>query len=374
MSGGNAGIRLATAAVVLLALAGGCQRPAPDPVPAPPTASPSVAAPPPTVAPLNGVDRGRHPGFPSGTVSWRTDAPPLPIDRGVGPASMLLLNDDGAHLLMPDGAQWTLPERAYPTLSPNGRWLGYNAEQGYVLRDLTGTEIRPLPEFSDIRPAGWSPGGRWVVGQNVRGDVPVVDLRTGARWLLDQDVRSDGEPLDSGVIAERNCSAPEQLRVHLLDPSDVGHPTTLTFDATPHLRTGEQAVQEPYYPDEEHSPQCLFRVAPHDQGYLRVVTTPPGHPDWRECATVPSFLVISLRTGDLVRRVDLWRPLRCGTDSVLGTVGETLLVKHITDGRGDDNRNACELWQVDMRTGAVHNLARFSGGFTLNVPAPGDPG
>lgn len=119
------------------------------------------------------------------TVAPQPSTPALP-GTAVGPGSMIYspcLSGCPTYLVTEDGRQFGLGEQTAPvagnfTLSPDGRWLGRPAADGYELRDLRGTEVvrLGLPEGSEaetrISPWTWSADSqRLVVGAHRDGTV-----------------------------------------------------------------------------------------------------------------------------------------------------------------------------------------------------------
>jgi hypothetical protein len=368
---------LALATVLLTT--GGCFRQAP---PQPPFVASSpggnaTPAPPPT--PFAGIGASAHPGFPANPVSWLTLAPPLPADRPVGPASLVVRDADltGARIVMPNGAQWTVSAGEPVTLSPDGRWLGYLDGANFVFRDLASTEVRNVAGFKGPRPdRSWSPNGRWLIGAVVGQSDPLLDLASGRIVDVPNAADTEGAPTDEGDLVRGVCpdGEREELRVRVLHPGDPRTPQTVPFDATWHLHGGEQVVRRPTRAGaEDNAAECRFITGHRDEGYLAVFDTPPGGGTWTDIKRARAFLVVSLRTGGLLRRVDLDRPLVLSTqDWILGTLGDALLVRHFDGEDQAAQDRASELWCVDMRTGTVTTVARVGPG--LRVIAPGQAG
>ncbi|HEU4425411.1 MAG TPA: hypothetical protein VFR67_22995 [Pilimelia sp.] len=89
------------------------------------------------------------------------DVPPkLPQHAAVGAGALVYLPcpvtrtqcPRGDILLTPDGHQYAVPGSVIG-LSPDGRWLVYGSEDHRVLRDLTGTAVRPLGNLLSVH---WS--------------------------------------------------------------------------------------------------------------------------------------------------------------------------------------------------------------------------
>jgi hypothetical protein len=280
-------------------------------------------------------------------------------------------------VVMPDGTQWTVPTTSPSvTLSPNGRWLGYRDDSTFVFRDLAGTEVRAVPGFTFPRPdRAWSPGGQWLIG---RDGGPLLNLASGRIVELPDGIDAEGAPTDSGDLVRATCPNGErqEVRMRVLHPSDPRRPQTVTFDATWQLRDGEQVVRAPAgTAAEDNARECQLLTGPRDEVYLAVYDTPAGAHSWTDVKRVRAFLVVSLRTGELLRRVDLppGRTLVAGTqDWPLTTVGGTLLAHHLSGEDQAAQDEPSELWGVDMHTGEVITVARFGREIRLLAPGQAD--
>lgn len=112
-----------------------------------------------------------HPAYPP-QISPPENAEFLPADRAVGAASFLYspcLDVDRCpeYLVMPDGRQYRMPPVAGRThststysLSPDGRYLGWDAGGRYRIRDLESDSVRDVDvpgKGRELSAAGWSP-------------------------------------------------------------------------------------------------------------------------------------------------------------------------------------------------------------------------
>ncbi len=135
-------------------------------------------------------------GFPKRIVP-PAPAVALPADEPVGLGAFVYQRSvqgccSTAFLVLPDGRQFSLdvdglwqPEAIFAvTLSPDGRWLGVDAPDGYAVRDLTGTTTRRVGGigYPGFEATAWSPNSRWLL-LTARSGGPesrVVDVTTGA--------------------------------------------------------------------------------------------------------------------------------------------------------------------------------------------------
>ena len=382
---------MTAALTATLTAVAGCT-PTPTRPPGPPASSAPIMvdltpSPLPTSSRFDGIARDRHPGFPSATISWDPAAPLLPEDRAVGSASLLLHRQRETHLLMPDGTQWTVNSAGPVGLSPNGRWLGYRNSGIFIFRDLAGTDRRALPAIQvPTFVLTWSPSGRRLTAVT-DGDYPWFDLTTGAVTYTPKFTGLGWSLLDSGNLARADCRYRDRQAADVLiqDPLDPDErKKKLTFDAAHYLRRGARMVLAPTDPTEKRNPRCSFRVGPRDEAYFGVDLTPASGHDWTKTIGRSAYLVISLRTGRLLRRVDLSTPLG-SRDALLGSAGDTLLVRHPTGDKKGANTNPSELWEVNMRTGTIRVRTRLTAGMSVISPgqwtgidsshvSPGDPG
>jgi len=134
----------------------------------------------------------------AGPVSWLPSRltpakapPPLPADRGVGPASLIYLTAGGpqAVLVTVTGSQYRLPDTGPRSLSPDGRWLLSVRDKRLILRDLTGTEVRDLGSEIAVGAfsAVWSTdGAELVIQQDQMRNAPPYDRATVVDLALGQ--------------------------------------------------------------------------------------------------------------------------------------------------------------------------------------------
>jgi hypothetical protein len=113
--------------------------------------------------------------IPIGSLTWLPQslsppgsAPPLPTDRGVGPAAVVVwlarpqgqgpaVDPNAAYVVSTAGDRYRLPDGRLFALSPDGRWLLSDASGRLRLRDLTGSRT------IDVGPApGWPVAAAWT--------------------------------------------------------------------------------------------------------------------------------------------------------------------------------------------------------------------
>lgn len=215
---------------VLLAVVPGT--PEADPVPPSNTASPTPYLP-----------SGPAP-LPTGLTDRSTEALPLPADRGIGRA-MLLLEGRDAHdgyIVAADGAWWHRP-KADPgvyLLSPDGRWLARVDKDKVVVRDLTGTAEHTLPRAVGLT---WSPSGAWLYGRNADGPGWMVSPGSWSpREVTENDwsvlaVTDAGELLCADVGTDRT-----RLALRIVTPA-TGDVRRITVGTAAHLGKDERLAQ-----------------------------------------------------------------------------------------------------------------------------------
>nr|BFE60450.1 hypothetical protein GCM10020063_049760 [Dactylosporangium thailandense] len=157
-----------------------------------------------------------------GRLVPQASPPMLPEDRGVGPAALAYLGDDGDEnrwvLVTADGSQYRINGLSVDGISPDGRWLLVQRPDGSrVLRDLTGTARHEFAGGDTRSGASWSPDSRRLVVQIADGSAAtnsvvtyMVDLGTGARTTVPLDPGLSGRVCavrDSGVLVL--CPSPE---------------------------------------------------------------------------------------------------------------------------------------------------------------------
>jgi hypothetical protein len=143
---------------------------------------------------------------------WTPSLPQRP-----GPLAGLLNRDSDSltwYAVSPHGDQWRLPQSLpfdiYPTLSPDGRYLGFyedpahrmvdNAAHGhYFLRDLaTGHDtVFNGPQVDDQSPAFWAPDGRRMASMAMSEP----DETGGRAVILGVDGAAKKIPATAGVLA-----------------------------------------------------------------------------------------------------------------------------------------------------------------------------
>jgi hypothetical protein len=359
---------------VVLAVLGAASACTADPVVVPAPMVSATAAPSPPDRPTRIVTSvaGVHPGFPRRRISMSTNARTLPADRAVGAAALVIRDPDfRTHLVMPDGTQWDVPvptDSSGIALSPDGRLLAYSTARGFVIRDLMGTATTVLPRLSGVGSArAWSPNGRWLLGQTGdNGKVPLLDLTTGRVTDLPATEDIDGEPTDTGTVLRGTCAdwTGQVLTMRSVDRADRARPRSVTFNAAPYLRAGEQVVRVPTGGAvEDHAPECLFRRGAGDDAYLAVYETPTKRDfGWLDVTTVRSFLVVSARTGRFVRRVDLSVPYDTSAGLILDYFDGGLLVHQSATGPAGILDHPADLIRLDLVTGRRSLVTRFAAG------------
>jgi len=145
---------------------------------------------------------------------------PLPGDRGVGEGALVYCRDTECLLLTSDGASYSVPGQIWG-LSPDGRWLIYDAGGAMMLRLLTGDRVEPVTAATDV--VGWSATGATVVVRQsgVDGRVTVVDPDRGSvvtvavpdpGWWQPKGLAPDGDvmlaPRSSFTPAAPSTTAP----------------------------------------------------------------------------------------------------------------------------------------------------------------------
>jgi hypothetical protein len=130
---------------------------------------------------------------------WSRDLPPAPgLAAGVAeldsssPWGMLF--EQGWYLVAPEGSLWRIPtdlrSGAAPSLSPNGRFLGYLQDgAGYVIRDLVTGQVTSFPDLGSSDAASTR---RWFVN----GQSPSFWSPDSSQLLVRAAGRLPDEPFD----------------------------------------------------------------------------------------------------------------------------------------------------------------------------------
>lgn len=311
-----------------------------------------------------------------------TDPDPLPATGTVGRGVLLYgTSVPGAGppvLLTTDGRQHRLAEAvtnkdglsySYPTLSPDGRWLGEQRAGRYAVRDLVGTARHELADGH--APVAWSPDSRWLLlTDNLHETAPPIrlDLSTGVQqpvpigdrqgWravavLPDGDVLVNQIQLDN--TRQRN------LDVRIVDPLTGLDRSRIQLDLNPYLATIEGRTWDPprLSPDGRRIWLGVVRIDRPEQGT-------PGLDGGGD------LLSVDLAT-EAVRRTSLPRPTvtpKAGrgptpppsdTDRMepIGYLPEGVLLR-TTDLRGDALRI------MDPETGATGLVTELPGGGSVD--------
>ncbi|MEU1251054.1 hypothetical protein [Micromonospora arida] len=212
------------------------------------------------------------------------------------------------------------------SLSPDGRWLGYPAGDGYVVRDLTGTRTMAFPPSeSGRRTAAWvwsADSNRLLVSDFREGNdntYTLVDVLTGSRTPA--VMPAAGTPLaltnEGEIVSRARDQQPEPVRVLTLTVSAIGDATgrSVTIDASAIL-----AQNESLFPGS-------VLVDPDAGGYLLGVGAADG---------IPTGVLRVAADGRVVERVvDLPRDTRNREFwNVLGVNGDGLLLSRQTNDTG----------------------------------------
>ncbi|MBF9129205.1 hypothetical protein I0C86_09480 [Plantactinospora sp. S1510] len=208
------------------------------------------------------------------TVEWlpkrfevpATDPDPLPATGRVGQGVLLygrsVAEPGPPVLLTTDGRQHRLAEArsnrdgltySYPSLSPDGRWLGEQRAGRYVVRDLVGSARFELSDGH--APVAWSPDSRWLLlTDNLHETAPPVrlDLTTGAQqpvpigdgegWRA-VAVSSDGDVMVNQF--QRDNTPQRNLDLRVVDPMTGRDRTRIQLDLNPYLGPDEGRTYVP---------------------------------------------------------------------------------------------------------------------------------
>ncbi|MFC6019158.1 TolB family protein [Plantactinospora solaniradicis] len=323
------------------------------------------------------------------TVDWlperlelpATDPAPLPATGTVG-RGVLLYGRSAAEagppvLLTDDGRQHRLAEAVtskdgltytYPSLSPDGQWLGEQRAGRYVVRSLVGTARFELTD--GYAPVAWSPDNRWLLlTDNLHETEPAIrlDLTSGARQPVPVGDRQrwravavlpGGDVLLNPIWLDNTRW--RDLDVRVVDPVTGLDRHRIERDLNPYLRTNEGRTWDPP------------RLSPDGRtiwlGVVRVDRPEQGTPGLDAGG---SLLLVDLASGE-IRRTDLPRPtatrkagrgptptppVASGRMEPIGYLPEGVLLR-TTDKRGDALRI------MDPETGAT--------GLVTELPARGE--
>ncbi|GHJ47615.1 hypothetical protein Cs7R123_49570 [Catellatospora sp. TT07R-123] len=263
--------------------------------PAPPAASPSAfPSPYPPSAPVT---------LPSSLADRSSTAQPLPEDRGVGRATLLLdaLDRRDGYLVGADGTWWRRPQTkpGVYQLSPDGRWLARRDETQVVVRDLVGTAQHTLPRADEV---WWAPASGWLYGTTVDGPAWLASLTDWSPHEVDPvTARSFLAVTDAGeLLCTAEGTSRTRVPLRLVSPA-TGAEHELAVDLTGQLGTDEKLAQV-----------SITNVA---GGILTpVVVAADGvaavefyrHEPGNETVSIASGVIqFSLADGRVLRRVDL---------------------------------------------------------------------
>lgn len=303
--------------------------------------------------PLHGGDR--VPAADPSATSWlprQVDgdaaAQPLPADRPVAPGALLYrsakANGYEYSLLTTDGRYYD-PPQPVTTLSPDGRWLGYRGEDGYVLRDLTGTTVRSIPKgylpLSIYVQDGlggtaytnrfgireWSSDNRWLLlaEDSQETNPPFTfyryDLTTGAVEQIGPPMQLDGvlAVLPTGeVLVQQVDLARRLVTVVAVDPLTGAQRNRTTIDMNEYIPPGGYLQGRNAgldgtsllieWTDAEHAPPRKALYVDLTTGQRRPIDIRPQDDeaeDWWVHTVLPGGIVITERhpTGGFVLRL-----------------------------------------------------------------------
>jgi RNA polymerase sigma-70 factor (sigma-E family) len=289
----TAALGLALVAAVLIVLGPGL--PGSDPLP--PSSSPSPSSPRPSPSPPVLAS------LPSRLTDRSADAQPLPHDRGIGLAVLLMDEHDrrDGYLVAADGTWWQRPQTKPGSyhLSPDGRWLARLDEDKVVMRDLTGADEYKLPAAVEVR---WAPSGGWLYGRSLNGPAWLASRDDWSPHQIDQDTaRSVVAVTDAGELvctAEGTTGTRIALRIITAATGQARH---LTVDVAPQLGMFERPTQ--------------VSIAGVAGGIMTVIDTAAGnvaaiefvrhYSDNDKQVYAGGIIEFSLLDGSVLRRVDL---------------------------------------------------------------------
>jgi hypothetical protein len=270
--------------------------------------------------------RAAAPGPDPGQLRWlpahlaaQAAPPPLPSDRGVGPGSLVYIDQtDREVLVTADQAQYTLPRgqgapiqithgpvgptgppRPIPSvtplsLSPDGRWLLTVDGGRLALRDLTSTRSAVLTGGSEQSVVIWGAG--LVLIQNPKVyEVTVVDLST----LQPHEVPLRGQVCGVQASTQLVACSPhgEPFTLSLVDSSNGAVRATVPVNVADSLTPDEEVGEQQYG-------QLSSVVLPLAGGQSVAVRTHPYHRDAEK--TFPGDLIlVDVATGTFRGRVAL---------------------------------------------------------------------
>lgn len=212
------------------------------------------------------------------------------------------------------------------SLSPDGRWVGYPAGDGYVVRDLTGTRTMAFPPSeTGRRMAAWvwsADSKRLLVGDFREGDdntYTLVDVLTGSRTpAVIPPARTPLAVTDEGKIVSRDRDQqPEPIRVLTLTVSAIGEATgrSVSIDASAVLAQNESLFPGSVLVDPDAGGYLLgvgtsdgistgvLRVAADGRVVERVVELPRDNREfWNVLGVNADGLLLSRQTNEAGRQ------------------------------------------------------------------------
>ncbi|GAA1379799.1 hypothetical protein GCM10009661_53530 [Catellatospora chokoriensis] len=261
------------------------------------------------VPPLNTPSPSPSPYVPSepaplpvGLTDRSAQAQPLPRDRAIGRAMLLLEVHEGGdgYIVAVDGTWWRSPKAdsgAY-TLSPDGRWLARKDKDRVVVRDLTGTTEHALPAATGLM---WAPSGGWLYGMNQHGAGWLVSPGTWSPREVAEDRGSVLAVTDAGELLCTDVGTGRtRLTLRIVSPA-TGGVRHIAVDTAAQLGVNERLAQVP--------------VADVLGGFVTEIEAAAGgiaaveflrhdpRQDWVRQAT--GIIEFSLADGRVLRRVDL---------------------------------------------------------------------
>jgi hypothetical protein len=268
------------AVVVVLAVVFAWLHPRPSALgPTNPTPPIPTVSTPPTTRPTPDPNVTPTGDYPVVRVAPDPNAPSLPVDRAVGPASFATLPFGGlVRFVLADGTQYRLDPPADVAadrglglaLSPDGRYVVWNLRSGVNVRDLAGTTAVQVPTSGLV--AGWSASGRWILLRADGDHWETMEMQTWRRTAV-AGTRPPLGVLDDGTVLVRDTSVqatPARLAVAVIDPASGATRRRFVVDASSVLAPGE-SILTLYSGDGGGAPFPMFHlVVGQDFGVLQL--------------------------------------------------------------------------------------------------------